>query len=150
MAVEPEIGDAELVERFAHVRVNHDTKGHYRGWLARELRLNRCRDCGWWHHPSKPVCPRCWSSAVEPTAVSGRGTLHLLIWLHQGPPAPGVDYASGPHPIATVQLEEQEGLRFTSTIVDCPRERIEIGMPLELAWTERYGAPFPAFRPAGG
>lgn len=144
------VSDAELVERFPWVQLDHDNKHLFRGWLERRLRLNRCLDCGRFHHPPKPICPECWSSRVEPTEVSGRGVVHLAMFLHQGPPAPGVDYAKGPHPVVTVELEEQPGLRFTSTVVECPREAIRIGLPVELVWIERYGAPFPAFRPRQG
>jgi uncharacterized OB-fold protein len=81
--------------------------------------------------------------------VSGRGTIHLLMLLHQGPPAPGVDYSVGPHPVATVELVEQPALRFTSTVVDCPVGDLAIGMPVELTWIDRDGVPFPAFRLTG-
>jgi uncharacterized OB-fold protein len=139
--------DAELVDRLPRLRVDHDNKEFYRGWLQRRLLINRCTACGKWHHPPKPVCPHCWSDDLEPTEVSGRGTIHLLMLLHQGPPAPGVDYSAGPHPVATVELIEQDALRLTSTIIDCPVREITIGMPVELAWIERDGAPFPVFRP---
>ena len=80
------------------------------------------------------------------TPVSGRGTIHLAIFLHQGPPADGVDYAAGPHPVVTVELEEQEGLRFTSDRGRQPtNDAIVIGAPVELTWIERDGRPFPAF-----
>jgi uncharacterized OB-fold protein len=144
------VTDAELVDRLTRQRVDHDNKEYYRGWLERRLLMNRCHDCGRWHHPPKPVCPNCWSSDIRPTEVSGRGTIHLLMLLHQGPPAPGVDYAAGPHPVATVELVEQPALRLTTTIVDCPLDEIAIGMPVELTWIERDGAPFPVFRPAAG
>jgi uncharacterized OB-fold protein len=88
-----------------------------------------------------------WSSSLTPTEVSGRGVVHLTILLHQGPPAPDVDYGKAPHPVVTVDLEEQQGLRFTSTVIDCPLENVRIGLPVELAWIERFGAPFPVFRP---
>jgi uncharacterized OB-fold protein len=140
--------DADLVETFSRVRVDHDNKAFYRGWLNKRLLLNRCRECGRWHHPPKPICPNCWSSEIEPTEVSGRGTVHLLILLHQGPDAPGVDYAAGPHPVATVELVEQVGLRYTTTIVGIPPGDIHIGMPVELTWIERDGVPFPVFQPA--
>ena len=110
--------------------------------------MNRCADCGRWHHPMRPMCPACWSWNVAPTAVSGRGTVHLFMLLHQGPPAEGVDYAKAPHPVVTVQLAEQEGLRFTGTMVGCALDEIRIGMPVELTWIERNGSPYPAFRPA--
>jgi hypothetical protein len=72
------------------------------------------------------------------------------MFLRQGAPAPGVDYEKGPHPVVTVELEEQAGLRFTSTVVDTPLAEIRIGLPVELVWIDRYGAPFPAFRPRRG
>jgi len=142
--------DEELVDRLPDVLMDGDTTAFYRGWLERELLLNRCADCGTWHHPPKPVCPECWSADVVPTAVSGRGTIHLLIWLRQGPPADGVDYAT-PHPVVTVELVEQPGLRFTSTVVGVRMGEVAIGDPVELTWIERGGEPFPAFaRPAAG
>lgn len=141
--------DDELLDRFPDTVIDRDNKEFYRGWLVGELRLNRCHACGTWHHPPRPICPRCWSDDVVATAVSGRGTVHLLVWLHQGPSAPGVSYDKA-HPVVTVELEEQPGLRFTSTVVDCPAEELRIGLPVELTWTERYGAPYPVFQPAGG
>jgi uncharacterized protein len=143
-----DVTDAQLVETFSHLRVDPDTRDFYRGWLAHEVRMNRCEDCGRWHHPPRPMCPSCWSWNVVPTAVSGRGRVHLLMLLHQGPPAPGVDYSAGPHPVVTVELEEQQGLRLTSTVVGAAAGGLAIGMPVQLIWTERDGAPFPVFEPA--
>lgn len=47
-----------------------------------------------------------------------------------------------------MQLAEQDGLRFTGTIVGCAPRDVRIGMPVELTWIERGGSPYPAFRPA--
>ena len=144
------VSDAALVERFPWVQIDHDNKHLFRGWLEKRLLIQRCADCGRFHHPPKPLCPSCWSSRLEPTPVSGRGVVHLAMFLRQGAPAPGVDYEKGPHPVVTVELEEQPGLRFTSTVVGTPLEAIRIGLPVELVWIDRYGAPFPAFRPREG
>ena len=138
------ITDAELVDSLPDVLINGDNKEFYRGWLARELRLNRCENCGTWHHPPRAMCPECWSDRVAPTPVSGHGTIHLLIWLRQGPPADGVDYST-PHPVVTVEMAEQQGLRYTSTVLDAEFGDIAIGDPVELAWTQRSGVPFPVF-----
>ena len=143
-----QLTDAELVERFAHMPVDHDSKDFYRGWLDHELLLNRCDDCGRWHQPPRPMCPSCWSWNVTATPVSGRGTVHLVMRLHQGPPAQGVDYTSGPHLVVTVELAEQEGLRYTSTVANTDPASVKIGDPVELTWIERNGAPFPVFQPA--
>lgn len=139
--------DTELLAAFPDTLVNHDNKEFYRGWLDKRLMMNRCSDCGTWHHPPQARCPECWSTAVVPTAIAGKGTVYMLIRLHQGPPAPGVDYRT-PHPVATVELVEQEGLRFSSTIVNCPPDQMRIGMPVQLTWIERHGAPYPVFEPA--
>jgi uncharacterized protein len=142
--------DAELVDRFRAVVVDHDTKEFYRGWLDHELRIMRCADCGRWQHPPRPMCPACWGWNMVPTPVSGRGTVHLLIRLHQGPPLDGVDYAASPHPVAVVELDEQSALRLTSTVVHCDPDTVAIGTPVTLTWIERDGVPFPAFEPAIG
>ena len=147
---EVELTDTELVDRFAHAVVDHDNKDFYRGLLAHELRVNHCGSCGRYHQPPRPMCPWCWSWDVTPTAVSGHGTVHLLMKLHQGPPAPGVDYSKGPHPVVTVELVEQESVRYTSTLINCSLEDMHIGLPVQLTWIERRGVPFPVFEPAKG
>jgi uncharacterized OB-fold protein len=141
------ISDEVVLERFPAVRLDHINKHYYRGLLRHELLVNRCLACGRWHTPMRPLCPDCWSTDVRPAAVSGRGTVHLLTFLHQGPPAPGVDY-SAPFPLAAVELAEQPGLRVEATLVECPREAMRIGLDVELTWIDREGAPWPAFRPA--
>jgi uncharacterized OB-fold protein len=137
--------DAEMLRRFAAHTVTRDSAAHYRGRLEHRLLINRCADCGTWHHPPKPVCPSCWSPAVVPTEVAGTGTIHLLIFLHQGPPAPGVDYST-PYPVVAVELDEQTGLRFSATVVGSPNAEIEIGRRVRLDWIDRKGEPVPVFR----
>ena len=145
-----QIDDATLVERFPWVQITHDSKHHFRGWLDQKLLISRCDDCGKFHHPPKPICPECWSKRLTPTEVAGTGTIFLAMALHQGAPAPGVDYAKGPHPVVAVELDGTDGVRFSSTVIGCPVEDVKIGMPVELDWVERYGHPFPVFRPRAG
>ena len=97
------IDDAALVDRFPWVQIDHDTKHMFRGWLDRQLLINRCDDCGQFHHPPKPICPECWSRNLTPTEVSGRGVIHLAMFLRLGAPAPDVDYQKGPHPVVTIE-----------------------------------------------
>jgi uncharacterized protein len=143
------LDDEQLVELFHAYRLDHDNKAVFRARLDHELRVMRCGDCGTWLEPPKPICPACWSKRVEPTRVSGRGTIFMAIFLHQGPPAPGVDYST-PYPVVTVELEEQPGLRFTSTVVGADNDDIVIGAPVTLDWLDRGGVPVPVFRLAAG
>lgn len=143
----PEVSDEELCTLFRGV-VDRDSAPHYRGRLRRQLLVNRCGDCGTWHAPPKPVCPSCLSENVVATPVSGRGTIYLAIFLHQGPAAEGVDY-SIPYPVVTVDLDEQPGVRFSSTVVGADNEQIQIGRRVELDWIMRGATPLPVFRLAG-
>jgi uncharacterized OB-fold protein len=136
----------EVLAAFPGERIDADNLGYYAGLLERRLLVNRCEECGTWHQPPSSICPSCWSERVAPTEVSGRGTVHLAIFLHQGP---GVD-PGAPYPVVTVELEEQEGLRHTSTVVDCPKESLVVGLPVEVHWVDRDGQPFPAFKPREG
>jgi uncharacterized protein len=138
------VSDDELVGLFPGHPITHDNAEHYRARLHRQLLMNRCQACGRWHAPPKPLCPECWSFDVKATPVEGSGTIFMAIFLHQGPPAPGVDY-SVPYPVVTVELDEQPGLRFTSTVVGCDNDAIRIGARVHLTWIERSGAPMPVF-----
>lgn len=143
-----DISDEQVLHTFPEVRLDHRNKEFYRALLRHELVAARCRHCGTWHTPLRSLCPECWSTDIAVEPVSGSGRIHLLIRLHQGPPARDVNYSS-PWPLATVEVEEQPGLRFVSTVVDCPPEQLRVGLPVELTWIERNGAPWYAFRPAG-
>ena len=140
-----EVTDTDLVRQFAGRGISRDNAAHFRGRLNRKLLINKCADCATWHHPPKPVCPNCWSSNVIPTEVAGTGTIYLAVFLHQGPPAPGVTYDT-PYPVVAVELDEQPGLRFTATVVGAPNEAIAIGKRVKLCWIDRDGEPTPAFR----
>jgi DUF35 OB-fold domain, acyl-CoA-associated len=59
-----------------------------------------------------------------------------------------VDYST-PYPVVTVELDEQAGLRYSSTVVEAPDEEIQIGRRVELDWMMRGNAPLPVFRLAG-
>ena len=133
-----------VLDRYPDARIDHDNRALYEGWLRHELCLNRCASCNTWFHPPRPLCPRCWSFDVRATAVSGRGLVGLTTLLRHGPELPGVTY---PYPVVAVDLEEQDGLRFSSTVVDWTHDGpVPIGTSVELTWIERDGAPFPAFR----
>jgi uncharacterized OB-fold protein len=143
-----QIADEELVDRFPDQLVDRDSAPHYRGRLDRQLLIQRCGTCGTWQQPPTPICPACWCTEMVPTEVSGAGTIYLVVFLYQGPPAAGVDYST-PYPVVTVELDEQVGLRFTSTVVGADNDRIFIGERVALDWIDRNGTPLPVFRLEG-
>ena len=148
------MSDEEILGLYPEVRLNHDNKDFYKGLTRRRYLVNRCGDCGTWHTPARYLCPACWSTAVVPTPVSGRGKVAMFTVLHQGPAIqakdlPGdirADYAVG-YVLAGIELEEQPFLRVSGRIVDMEPAAVAIGMPVELGWVDGGGGlSVPIFR----
>jgi uncharacterized OB-fold protein len=138
------VSDEELLERYPWGAIDHDNKEQWRGFLRHALLIDRCLDCGHWFDPPRPMCPKCWSLRVEPSAVSGRGRVVWFTLMYQGVPGATPD---SPLSVAVVELDEQAGLRVDSTVVECDPWQIECDMPVELDWVGSAEAPIPAFRP---
>ena len=135
----------DLLAAFPGVRIDADNAAHYRALLDRRLAVNRCADCGRWHHPPRPICPSCWSGAVEATEVAGTGTIALVTILRQGPRRAGIDYTDG-HPLVAVELDEQPGLRVSGTVVGTPPGEVRVGDRVHVVWRDIDGeAPRPDF-----
>ena len=115
-------------------------------WTSGEdgrLRFLRCQSCGHYLHPPLPRCPQCGGDQLAPEPVSGRGTVHTFTVNHQ-------QWAGDAEPwiIAIVELVEQDGLRLTTNIVDCPLDEVAIGQEVEVTFEERDAVWFPLFRRA--
>ena len=122
-------------------QITDDNGAFWTGGRDGELLITRCTSCGYWIHPPTPRCPKCLGDAVEPQAVSGRGTVYSYT-INRQAWVPGLDV---PFVIAMVELDEQPGLRLMTNIVDCRTEEVEIGMPVEVAFIERGEAFIPVF-----
>jgi uncharacterized OB-fold protein len=139
------VSDEELLERYPWGAIDHDNKEQWRGFLERRLLVDRCQDCGTWFDPPRSMCPRCWSERIEPQQVAGTGRVIYFTLLYQGHPAASPEH---PFPAVVVELDEQAGLRFDSTVVECAPDVVQCDLALELCWIGDDAAPIPAFRPA--
>jgi uncharacterized OB-fold protein len=104
------------------------------------LRFLRCGDCGQYVHPPVPTCPICAGRHLAPEVVSGRGEVFSFTINHQpwdGDPLPYV--------IALVALDEQEGLRLTTNIVDTDIEQVRIGLPVTVRFEQHDDVFLPMF-----
>jgi uncharacterized OB-fold protein len=142
---ENEPSDEQVLDRYPKFAIDFDNIERFRGYLQHRLMVNRCADCGTWHEPPRALCPACWSMRVEPTEVTGAGTVGLATVLHHGTPTAGVDYEKG-YVLVAVELTEQPGLRIVAPLIDETSPESAVGSPVELVWLERAGAPVPAFR----
>jgi uncharacterized OB-fold protein len=142
------VSDDDVFKRFPDVLITYDNIEHYRGLLQRRLLINRCDDCGYWVYPHRPLCPRCWSWSVTPTEVSGRGHVYLFTGVKQTRANDQAAQRQGAVVLIGVELAEQPGLRYLSTVDAIAFADLRHDMPVELTWTERDGLAVPAFRPA--
>lgn len=125
--------------------VDHDNKHFYAGLTEERLLLDRCNACGRWQHPPRPICPSCWSEDIAPAEVRGTGAVALWTVYRVSDPVFG---GPGPVCMATVDLDEQQGLRLTSQYHDEVPPRV--GTRVTVEWIEGRGGPFSVFVPARG
>ncbi|MFF4196235.1 bifunctional MaoC family dehydratase N-terminal/OB-fold nucleic acid binding domain-containing protein [Nonomuraea sp. NPDC001831] len=108
--------------------VNADTAFFWEGARRGELRVQSCADCGELRHPPGPMCPNCRSGNRSHVVVSGRGTLYSYV-VHHHPPVPGREV---PFVVGVVELPE--GVRIVGNVVDCPVEKVDVGMALRVTY----------------
>lgn len=93
---------------------------------------SRCRACGAHTFPRQGGCPRCTGSDMADVVLSRTGT--LWSWTTQGfrpkPPYAGTE-AHEPYAVGYVELPGQ--LLVETRLTETEPDRLEIGMPLELA-----------------
>ncbi len=113
---------------------------------ARERRLvvQRCISCGALRFPARGLCTTCLSTESEWTPVSGRGEVYSFFWMHQVYHPAFAEKV--PYAVAVVRLDE--GPRMTTNILDCPKEQLRIGLPVEVVFEARGpDIRLPQFRP---
>jgi len=121
-----------------------DNMGYWEGINRHELVFQRCKECGTWRHPPRPVCPKCRSFEKEWAPSTGKGAVYSWV-TYQESPHPGF---KAPYSVALVEMEE--GVRLVSNMVDIKPEEISIGMPVEVVFEDiAEGLTLPKFRKVG-
>ena len=95
-----------------------------------QLRMQQCLSCELIWYPPGPLCPDCWSTEIEWTTLSGRGTVNSWVVFHQA-------YLKGfaddvPYNVTEVTLDE--GPRLMTNLVGIDNDQIEMGMPVEIVF----------------
>jgi uncharacterized OB-fold protein len=107
-----------------------------------KLRIQRCADCGRYHHPPFPRCSACGSEDVAPAVVSGRGRVATYT-INFEPWYPGLEV---PFVYAAIELAEQERLYVFSN-VDVDIREAKIGIPVSVYFEQSEDVWLPLFRP---
>jgi len=122
--------------------IDDANRAFWHGGAQGELLILFCEACGRWVHPPTQNCGVC-TGPLIPRRASGRGAVFTFtVSRHQFNPAVPVPFV-----IAIVELEEQEGLRFTTDLVDVDVDAVHIGMAVEVTFEQAGEAWVPVFRP---
>jgi uncharacterized OB-fold protein len=111
-------------------RITERNAHFWQGGRDGELRFQRCGGCGYFLHPPTVICPKCLSKDIGIETVSGRAEVLTFSVNHQ-PWMPGLE---PPFVLAVVALPEQDDLRLTTNIVNCPVDDVRIGMPVHVVF----------------
>ncbi len=119
-----------------------DTRPYWEGLAQGELRIQRCDACGRVVFYPRSICPHCHADQLSWIVASGRGTIYSYTVAHQ---AFGMFADETPFIVAIIELEE--GARMMSRIIDAPRERVAIGLPVQVTFeTVGENITLPYFR----
>jgi uncharacterized OB-fold protein len=123
-----------------------DSRPFWNSLAEGKILLKHCRQCDHLFHYPRITCPHCLSSDLEWKQSSGRGTLYTYT-ISRRPTHP-LFADEAPQYLAVVELEE--GPRLTSTLVNVPEDKIQIGMALTPVFErhEKEGATLLRFQPA--
>ena len=132
-------------------RVPDYERGFWEGTRQGELRIQQCSDCGLFRHLPTPMCPECSSLEYQWTRVSGRGFVYSYVIVRH-PVHPAIrEKEQTPYNICMIELEEQEGLRICSNVLQVSPEDISIAMPVQVTFMPAVDNPevvLPVFLPA--
>jgi uncharacterized OB-fold protein len=112
---------------------------------SQRLEIQRCRDCGTYHHPPIPQCQTCQSTNLGWTQVSGRGKIYGYTVMHQ-PLVSGFEEAI-PYTCVAVELDEQAGLLLVTNLLGGSSADPAVGRIVEVEFEEIDGGfRLPQFR----
>jgi uncharacterized protein len=125
--------------------LTEDTREFWTAGAAGVLRLPFCGHCARWNFPPDLRCQTC-GGVADYRTLSGKGRVFTYTVAHH-PFNPEVPV---PYVIAIVELVEQDGLRFTTNIVNCAPEQMAVGLPVRVLFEDQGDVWVPIFEPDDG
>ena len=117
---------------------------YWEGLKKRELRMQKCRDCGKVWFPPAFGCPQCLSTNYEWAKLSGKGKVWSWSVFYQ------VYYQSFAKdiPYNVIQVQVDEGPIMISNMVECKNEDLKCDMRVEIVFDDvTPEVTLPKFRP---
>ena len=112
-----------------------------------KLAIQRCADCGFYHHPPALLCSRCASIKLAYEPVSGKGKIMTRTIMRDARVA-GFEKAV-PYAVIVVELDEQPGLFMIANLIGAAVEAAQPDLRVEVDFEAISGGfMLPQFKPA--
>jgi uncharacterized OB-fold protein len=82
------------------------------------------------------MCPRCHGFDLRPEAVAGTGSVYSFTIAHRQF-VPGVE---PPYAVALVEIDEEQGVRILTNLVNCRTDEIQIGLRVRAVFKDLDGS----------
>jgi hypothetical protein len=126
-----------------------DSAFFWDGLRRHRLLILRCAECRTWVHPPQASCPRCLTLDPVPEPAGGGGTVYSYTVANREF-APGIP---PPYVAALVDLDDADGVRLVTNLVNVAIGDVRIGMPVRPVFCdldlEGEEATLLLFEPAG-
>lgn len=99
-----------------------------------ELVVQRCADCKTFQFGPEWICHRCRSGNLKWHKVSGQGRIYS--WQRVWHPVHPALKDACPYVIVLVELPDADNVRMVGNLLGSPREKIEIGAPVEAVFED--------------
>ncbi len=121
------------------------TRQFWEGCHRHVLLMQKCPKVGKYWFPPTAFCPHCGSGDHKFEPVSGKGVVSSFAVVHR---VFHPTFAEVPYTVIRVTLNEPERLEMISNIVDCPQDKVYVGMPVEVVFDDvDREISLPKFRP---
>jgi len=125
-------------------RAEYD-EAFWRGAAEGRLLVQECADCGARQLHPRPGCRSCGSGELGWLEAEGVGEVYAHTVIRRATEHP---WFADEVPYVVAMVELPEGPSLWTTVVDCPPEAVEIGMPVEVTFEAvAEGIALPLFRP---
>jgi uncharacterized protein len=102
----------------------------WRSSRNRNVKLQKCTNCGAYRYVPKEFCNRCQSSSATWEPVSGNGVVYSFTLVRRAP-TPAYQ-ADAPYTIVHVDMEE--GVRMVGLWTGSDTDEVRIGLPVRLTY----------------
>ncbi|MGC9103125.1 MAG: Zn-ribbon domain-containing OB-fold protein [Desulfurella sp.] len=120
-----------------------DTKFFWEATQNKELKFQKCRNCGHVRWPASIACPECHSFDFEYVISKGIGKIYSFVVYN-------VAFHEAfkqnlPYVVAIIELEE--GPHILSNVITNNPAELRCEMPVEVIWEEYENYNIPKFKP---